>query len=245
MPLLDHFRPPVSERHGWESFHGAWANSIMAALNRTLPRRYIAEFHIHLGQDVEADVAEFDQGFAPEAEGADASGNGGVAVQTKPYSPPAVAMSLPAVFPDDIEVRVIDRGLGRLLVAVIELVSPSNKHGPGTRRGFAAKCAAYLQRGVGLVILDVVSDMYFNLHDEFVQLLGAGERYIMIPGSHTYSTSYRPARRKDENQIDVWTFPLTVGQPLPVVPLALRATTTVPLDLESTYAEARRNSRLD
>ena len=60
-----------------------------------------------------------------------------------------------------------------------------------------------------------------------------------------YSAAYRPARRDEENQIDVWTFPLVVGQPLPVVPLALRATTTVPLDLESTYSEARGNSRLD
>jgi hypothetical protein len=217
----------------------------MAELNRTLPRRYIAEFHIHLGQDVEADVAEFDQGFPPEEETAGAAANGGVAVQAKPYAPPAVSMTLPAVFTDDIEVRVRDRVLGRLLVAVIELVSPANKHGPDTRRQFAAKCAAYTQRGIGLVVLDIVTDMHFNLHDEFVRLLDSGGQFLMTPPAHFYAASYRPARRNNENQIDVWTFPLAVGQPLPTLPLALRATTAVALDLEATYAEARRNSRLD
>jgi hypothetical protein len=67
----------------------------------------------------------------------------------------------------------------------------------------------------------------------------------MSADDEMYALSYRAARRNDESQIDVWTFPLTVGESLPIVPLALRATTTVPLDLESTYAEARRNSRLD
>jgi len=245
MPLLYHFRPPVYERHGWESFHGAWANTIMAALNRTVPRRYIAEFHVHLAQDVEADVAEFDQGFGPDDRPTDAVGNGGVAVQAKPYAPPGMAMSLPAVFPDDIEIRVRDRVMGRLLVAVVELVSPANKHGPEERRAFAAKSAAYLQRGVGLVVLDIVSDMRFNLHDEFERLLCVGGEFLMSPEAPTYCASYRAARRNDENQIDVWTFPLAVGQPLPVVPLPLRGTTTVPLDLDSSYAEACRNSRLD
>ena len=43
------------------------------------------------------------------------------------------------------------------LVAVVELVSPSNKDRPESRRAFAAKTAAYLQRGVGLIILDIVT----------------------------------------------------------------------------------------
>jgi hypothetical protein len=244
MPLLDHFRPPVSSEHSWESFHSTWANTMMTALNRSLPRRFMAEIQIHLGRQVEADVAEFDRGFEPE-NGDPGNGSGGLAVQAEPYAPPAVMATIPAVFPDDIEVQIMDRIRGRLLLAVIELVSPANKDSPESRRAFATKCAAYLQRGIGLVTLDIVSDMFFNLHDELFLLLGHSESYLMTPDAHTYATAYRPARRNDENQIDVWTFPLAVGQPLPVVPLALRATATVPLDLESTYTEARRNSRLD
>jgi len=37
MPLLDHFRPPLSRERHWEAFHAAWAGSIADALNRVLP----------------------------------------------------------------------------------------------------------------------------------------------------------------------------------------------------------------
>jgi len=37
MPLLDHFRPPLSRERHWEAFHAAWAGSITDALNRVLP----------------------------------------------------------------------------------------------------------------------------------------------------------------------------------------------------------------
>lgn len=43
MPLYDHFRPPLSLQHTWESFHGRWAVALMDSLNRQLPRRFLAE----------------------------------------------------------------------------------------------------------------------------------------------------------------------------------------------------------
>ena len=52
---------------------------------------------------------------------------------------------------------------GRTLVAVIELVSPANKDRPAKRRLFAAKCATYLSRGIGLIVLDVVTSRQANL----------------------------------------------------------------------------------
>jgi hypothetical protein len=38
--------------------------------------------------------------------------------------------------------------------------------------------------------------------------------------------------------------PLAVSAALPILPLALRGGPTLPIDLETTYAEARRRSRL-
>jgi hypothetical protein len=43
MPLRDHFRPPLSDERSWEGFHGGWPMMIAAALNRRLPRRFVAE----------------------------------------------------------------------------------------------------------------------------------------------------------------------------------------------------------
>lgn len=56
MPLLDHFRPPLSQRRHWDSFHGAWAEAIAANLNQSLlPERFVAEARVKLGGQVEID----------------------------------------------------------------------------------------------------------------------------------------------------------------------------------------------
>src|SRR4051794_25103314 len=121
MPLRDHFQPPLFPTRRWQSFHGYWAAAIGEALNALLPPRYYAEIQTHTGTDIEADVAEFTLPAAgPETNGA----AGGVAVDT--YAPPAATLTLPAVFPDDLEVQVYDTRDGSTLVGVVELVSPAN-----------------------------------------------------------------------------------------------------------------------
>jgi hypothetical protein len=127
---------------------------------------------------------------------------------------------------------------------VIELVSPATKDRPETRRAFAAKCAAYLQRGVGLLVVDVVTERGGNLHAEVLRMLGHEEVVGLPPDAHLYAAAYRPARRGDMDQLDVWPAPLAVGRPLPLLPLALRGAFCTPVDLEATYTEARRRSRL-
>jgi Protein of unknown function (DUF4058) len=241
MPLLDHFHPPLYPQRAWESFHSRWANSIADSLHRILPRRFFAEVQIHLGNQVEADVAEFEG----PAEGEDDPGNGaagGVAVQ--PWAPPAAALVMPAVFPDDLEVQVRDERRDARLVAVVELVSPRNKDRADSRRAFAAKCVAYLQRGIGVVVLDIVTSRQANLHNELVQVLSLGEPFTLPGEVSLYAVAYRPARRQEVNAIDVWPAALAVGAALPVLPLAVRGYRAVPLDLEATYQDARERSRL-
>src|SRR5262249_55614963 len=161
----DHFTEPVPLPKRWESFHTYWAAAIGGALNRFLPPRFFAGIQIHPSGRIEADVAEFDRGPEPSSNGSE----GGILLQT--YAPPATTAVLNAVFPDESEIPIIDQYEDGRLVAVIELVSPSNKHDPESRRVFAAKCAAYLAKGVGLVIVDPVLTMRFNLHDELTTVL--------------------------------------------------------------------------
>jgi hypothetical protein len=243
MPLRDHFHPPLFPTRSPESFHTRWATAIGDALDRTLPRRYFAEVQAHLGTQVEADVAEFEGPDEPgEGLGNGPAGAGGVALQT--WAPPAATMVLPAVYPDDLEVQVFDERDASRLVAVVELVSPRNKDRPDARRAFAAKCAAYLQRGIGLVTVDIVTNRLSNLHNELIGLLGHGGPFTMAKEVATYAVAYRPARRQQANQTDVWAVPLAVGGALPTLPLALRGARAVPLDLEATYADACQRSRL-
>lgn len=61
MPLRDHFRPPVSKHSSWEGFHGLWPGGMVRALVQHLPKEYVAEPRVHLGEyevliyDVEPD----------------------------------------------------------------------------------------------------------------------------------------------------------------------------------------------
>src|SRR5438067_8340160 len=73
MPLLDHFHAPVSERRGWEGFHGLWAAAIVERLNRdVLAEEYFADLHVHVGSQVEVDVATLE-----DAPGTRPPGGGG------------------------------------------------------------------------------------------------------------------------------------------------------------------------
>lgn len=239
MPLLDHFRPPLASTRHWESFHTAWAAEIMSTLNqRVLPPGYFAEAQVHVGSRVEIDVAAFDE----DAGARRAGENGGVATQV--WTPPAATMTMPAVFPDEIEVQVYSTATGATLVSAIELVSPGNKDRAESRRAFAAKCASYLAMGVGLVVVDIVTERTANLHDELVTLLDYPPDFRFPRGEDLYAAAYRPVRRSDAELTEVWLERLRVGNELPTMPLALRGDATLPLELEATYTQVRADSRL-
>ncbi|MBI1831996.1 MAG: DUF4058 family protein [Planctomycetes bacterium] len=236
MPLRDHFHPPLKGRRHWESFHASWATEIMRTFNRgVLPEDCFAEAQVHVGSAVEIDIATLQE---PPANGR----AGGVAVAT--WSPPATTLVMPAVFPDVIEVQVIRDFGGPHLVGAIEMVSPGNKDRPDTRRAFVAKCAAYLQQGVGLVVIDVVTERLANLHNELIGFLQQPEPFTLPQAAYLYATAYRPRRSKDSDQIDLWLETLTLGQPMPTMPLALRGLCAVPVDLEGTYQRTCEDSRL-
>jgi hypothetical protein len=221
MPLLDHFHPPLSTERHWESFYATWCGSLADDLNRQLPPGYFAEEQAHFGAGMEIDVAT--------VVGA---------------SPPAPALTLPAVFADDFEVRVFSRRGGPTLVAAIELVSLGNKDRREARDAFADKCAGYLRQGVSLIVIDVVTDRHANLHNELLRRLDAPESAQQPADVRLYAAAYRPVRRQEQEQIDVWPAALAVAGPLPVLPLALNAELALPVDLEATYTDACRRRRL-
>src|SRR5262249_45239820 len=155
-----------------------------------LPKGYFAEAQVHLGGRVEVDVPTFHR------EGGDGLAvdgpSGGVALET--WAPPVTSRSMPAIFPDEIEVRVLATRTGATLVGAIEFISPGNKDRPEARRAFAAKCASYLQQGIGLVIVDVVTERLANLHDELIRLMQLPDICRFPAQTMLYVVSYRPFR---------------------------------------------------
>jgi hypothetical protein len=229
MPLLDHFRPPLSVQRHWHAFHNSWATFLAAQLNRRLPAHYFAEANVQFG--VEIDVATFE-----EAPGA-AAGH-----LHEGWTAPAPTLTMPiAVLSDLVEVLVFSGQAGPTLVGAVELVSPSNKDRPAHRTAFTAKCAAYLQQGVGLVVVDVVTGRWANLHQDLLAYLGAPDP---PPMADLYAAAYRPVERAGQPSLDIWHVALTLGGPLPTMPLWLPGHLCLPLDLGEAYERTCRELRL-
>jgi hypothetical protein len=244
MPLLDHFHAPLADEIPWTSLHSGWATRIADDLNeRWLPREYLAAEIATSGLHPEIDVATYEK---PSVASPAAPGDGAaVATLARPtWQVADPVMSFAVTFPEVFEVRIYTDLGRRKLVAVIELVSPSNKDRPGERRAFAGKTAAYLQQGVSVAVIDVVTSKLCNLHNEVVQLLGAPAEAAMPPDQPIYAASYRPTFRDEKPQIDLWREPLAVGKPLPTMPLRLTGDLFVPVEFESTYTETCRRRRL-
>ncbi len=223
MPLRDHFHRPLSERRHWHAFHNAWASNLAAALNQHLPAEYFEEPNVQFG--IEVDVATFEDQTPQTDQRTDAA---------KLWMPPEPVHTIPLVVDEEIvEVAVYSTEAGPVLVAVAELVSPSNKDRPESRDSFLAKCETYLHQGVGLVIVDIVTNRTANLHHELLERLHdtTGAR----TEGHTYCAAYHPVGQNGKTNLRIWANSLRLGQPLPTMPLWLRGGPCVPLELDAAY----------
>lgn len=236
MPLRDHFRPPLDDRASWEGLHGQWPAVIVQQLRRKLPPGFTAEPRVHLGSQAEVDVAAFEKDTV--AGNRTPGGNAGAA--TAVWAPPqpsvAVATELPDL--DEYEVRVYDATRRRLLVAAIEIASPANKDRPEHRNVFVAKCAALLQKGVAVSIVDVVTIRPGNLYAELLALLGQEDPTFGPVPPPLYAASCRWVKKGAHTYLEAWSHGLTLGQPLPTLPLWLDRDRAIPLDLEASYEQA-------
>jgi hypothetical protein len=217
MPLLDHFHPPLSDRRHWHSFPNSWATYLSSQLNALLPAGYFAEANVQFG--VEIDVAALQE---PSA----ASAATGWAAPPPQSSHP---FELSGVV---VEVGIFSRSGGPQLAGAVELVSPANKDRPAHREAFVSKCVTYLQAGVGLILVDVVTERPADLHRELLVRLGAGDPG---PGPALSGSAYRPVERDGVGMLDVWRELIAVGQVLPTLPLWLRGGLCLPVELETAY----------
>jgi hypothetical protein len=230
MPLLDHFHPPLSIERPWEGIHSTWASTIATQLNQDqLPAEYFAMPLVTLGGGMQVDVGTFQTDEQPE------SPNGGVITQI--WAPPQAPLSVVVDFVslDVYEVRVMQQMGGPKLRAAIELVSPANKDRVSHRRAFAVKCAGYLQQGVAVIIVDVVTERTANLHAALADILGLAHPLAWCSSSQLYAVAYRPTQAAAAQRLEAWPEVLAVGAALPTMPLWLSEALCLPLALEESY----------
>jgi hypothetical protein len=236
VPLRDHFRAPLNDVVSWEEFHGQWPATIVHQLRKQLPPGYAAGPRVHAGSQVEIDVAAFERDDA--SSGVNSSDDGSVATAAWAPATPSVAVETEVPDYDEYEVRVYDAKRGRQLVAAIEIVSPANKDRPETRNAFVGKCAALLQKGVAVSIVDLVTVRHFNLYSELMAFVGQADPTLGPEPPPTYAASCRWVKGEKKAKLETWSHVLAVGRPLPTLPLWLTDTRVVPLDLEQSYETA-------
>ena len=226
MPLLDHFRPPWGDRRDWHSFHNLWAGFIAGDLNRRLPEGYFAESNVQFG--IEIDVAAFEEPMSlPFGDR---------------WTPPGPTMTIPfPVMTDSVEVLVYRSRGGQILAGAIDLVSPSNKDRPTSREAFVSKCETYLKSGLGLAVIDVVTELRANLHDDLMSRpLSPRDQQE----GDLYLASYRAVERDGDAHLDIWLETLTIGEGLPILPFWIKGGLCFPIDLEETYHRTRAELRM-
>jgi hypothetical protein len=141
-------------------------------------------------------------------------------------------------------VTVLDQLEGARVVGVVELVSPGNKDRAESRAAFVAMCGGYLQSGIGLIVVDVVTSRRANLHNELVEAMHQPPAFAMADTQGLYALAYRPVSRHSEMRSIVVGF--TRGRHRLACSSARSAAWfVVPVDLEAAYMDARQQHASD
>jgi hypothetical protein len=216
---------------------------LVQRLSPNLPAGYSAEPRVHLGRYYELDVGGFEgeENGSPRAS-ADAGG-----VATVPYVAPQPTLTIDVDLGEhyEYEVLVFDEDRERTLVAAVEFVSPANKDRPEHRQAFVTKCAALLQKGVCVAIVDVVTVRQFNLYGELLDRIDRSDPALGEEPPHLYTVALRSrVQPRKGSVLDMWFYPLAVGQPLCSLPIWLDADLAVSLDLDGSYEDTCRVLRI-
>lgn len=244
MPLRDHFRAPLDDVTAWEGFHAGWPMVIVQQLNTRLPQGFVASPRAHLGSHAEVYIATFENVDRGTSSNNAESAEGGVATAVWSPAQPTLAVEAELPDPDEFAVRIYDEQRGRTLVAAIEIVSPANKDRAEHRRLFVGKCAALLQEGVAVTIVDLVTVREFNLYAKLLEFIGQADPSLTPEPSVLYAVSCRWQRGERTNRFEAWNQSLVLGHPLPTLPLWLTDELAVPLELEASYERACADLRI-
>ncbi len=221
MNLLDHFSLPVESFVGWPGIHAQLSGVVAERLNGELVLPWRAEASLH--NRFEIDVAGVYRTLPDPwiADTVPASWEPPPADAVVPLNPANVA----------IEVEVFESRGGRRLVGAIEFVSPANKKESAERAAFAAKCEALLAKGVGVIVVDLVTVSRRSLHAALMHRTG-----VAAPADDAlYAAAYHPLDRDGALTADLWYRPLRVGGPLPTLPLFLQGGPCLEVNLQAAY----------
>jgi hypothetical protein len=213
-----------------------WPAIIVQQLRKQLPSGYVSAPRVRLGPYFEIDIGAYEKDDA--APGASSSASG----VTATLAPPRPAWFIETDVPenDEYEVEIYNVEEERRLVAVIEIVSPANKDRPDKRRAFVGKCGALLRKGVAVSVVDLVTIRHTNLYAELMAFIGHPDPTLGPEPPSIYAASCRWVTNAAETRarLEAWPAPMTVGKPLPAIPIWLSESLSIVFDLDRSYEQA-------
>jgi hypothetical protein len=221
-----------------------WPATMVQRLVPLLPPEYTAEPRAQVGRFYEVDIGAFEDD-EPKSDGLTSRRNSnGIATATVVFPEPTLTLDADLGDQYEYEVLVYDQSQARTLVAAVEFVSPGNKDRSETRRAFVAKCVALLQKGVCVSIVDLVTTRSFNLYTDLLALIDKSDPAFSPNPPPIYAVTCRPRKAEPNAKLDLWAYPLVVGQPLPPLPIWLTEDQRVMLDLDGSYEDTCRTLRI-
>lgn len=237
MPMHDWTRV---DPNGYHTFHLAWIGTLLYALNNgRLPSGYYAMAD-HTTPPIVPDVVTLTSSALEPRSPSPNRGpgtQGGIVVDSPPHSTIALTESGRRQKPAGRRRVAIRHARNRELVAVIEIVSPSNKAKKQEFADLVGKSVQLLRQGIHVLVIDpfppTPRDPH-GLHTAIWKEL-TGKRSGIVEGKALTLASY--AARGD-NTFSAFAEPVAVGDELPDMPLFLDSQRHVPTPLEETYRNA-------
>lgn len=225
MPIHDWSRVEPGIFH---DFHQAWTIEIRNALNAGgLPPGYFAMAEQILAGPI-PDVVTLQRGPRP---GEAPWSGGGVAVADAPPRARFITSAEVDRYATKANRIVIQHRLGEV-VAVLEIVSPGNKHSRNALRSFVRKTEELLRQGINLLVVDLFPPSPRDpqgIHKAIWDEIEEGP--FELPPDKPLTVAAYDAGELPTAYVE----PVAVGDPLPDMPLFLEPGTYVPAPLESTY----------
>lgn len=222
-----------ADRPGWDGFHPIWIVELLYGIKPRLPAGYRAYIGASPTFAIGAPVEERpDVGVRDWPRGNGAS-SGQPLSEDAPYGEPDLEVAV-AVLEEHRALFVEREGQ---FIAAVELVSPRNKDRSAACMAYAGGYVGYLLKGIHLLLVDVHRrPLPFSFADRIAEELALEQP----PSPSPFALSYRVGEPAPNGGrfLALWRRPLTVGAPLPLMPLPLTVQESVPVGLETTYQRA-------
>ena len=104
-----------------------------------------------------------------------------------------------------------------------------------------ARLATLPPKQVCVSVVDLVTIRQFNLYADLLKLIDRNDPQLGPTPPNLYAVTIRSRKPPDmRSLLDLWYYPMSLGQPLPTLPIWLSPDLRVLLPLETSYEETCR-----